>query len=363
MNALVPKPSADPTSPTGPAEPRRPRCWRCRSAPAPERRELAAVPGDRRCATRGVLRRERADLLHLNNSITRTHDWMLARHGSPASRASCTSAASTTSSRSRRAGSRPGLAAVLCISQAAHDNLVGARLRPRQPARRPQRPRSGGGRAVARPTAVPRGARDRRTAHRSSAWSATSASGRDRRCWCGRCRRCSRARARRALPARRRGDRRATRAYMARIQQSLADGARSRTSSSPATRATSADYLQLSWTSPCTRRSRRSRSAASCSRRWRCDKPVVGSRDGAVPRSSSTARPATRSRRATRTPLAARHSRSARAPGSRARLRRGRLPPARRRVPRRSQRRADDGHLRGACGRRRATQARAAASV
>ena len=71
----------------------------------------------------GVLRRERADLLHLNNSITRTHDWMLAARlaGIP-----CIVHERGINDRfpfpTRLLA--PRLAAILCISRAAHDNLV-----------------------------------------------------------------------------------------------------------------------------------------------------------------------------------------------------------------------------------------------
>ena len=71
----------------------------------------------------GVLRRERADLLHLNNSITRTHDWMLAARlaGIP-----CIVHERGINDRfpfpTRQLA--PRLAAILCISRAAHDNLL-----------------------------------------------------------------------------------------------------------------------------------------------------------------------------------------------------------------------------------------------
>jgi glycosyltransferase involved in cell wall biosynthesis len=71
----------------------------------------------------GVLRRERADLLHLNNSITRTHDWMLAARlaGIP-----CVVHERGINDRfpfpTRQLA--PGLAAILCISRAATDNLI-----------------------------------------------------------------------------------------------------------------------------------------------------------------------------------------------------------------------------------------------
>jgi glycosyltransferase involved in cell wall biosynthesis len=70
-----------------------------------------------------VLRRERADLLHLNNSITRTHDWMLAARlaGIP-----CVVHERGINDRfpfpTRRLA--PKLAAIFCISRAVHDNLV-----------------------------------------------------------------------------------------------------------------------------------------------------------------------------------------------------------------------------------------------
>ncbi len=70
-----------------------------------------------------VLRRHRADLLHLNNSITRTHDWMVAARlvGIP-----CVVHERGINDNfpfpTRQLA--PRLAAVLCISQAAHDNLV-----------------------------------------------------------------------------------------------------------------------------------------------------------------------------------------------------------------------------------------------
>lgn len=71
----------------------------------------------------GVLRRERADLLHLNNSITRTHDWMLAARFA---RIPCVVHERGINDRfpfpTRQLA--PGLAAILCISRAAHDNLV-----------------------------------------------------------------------------------------------------------------------------------------------------------------------------------------------------------------------------------------------
>jgi glycosyltransferase involved in cell wall biosynthesis len=69
------------------------------------------------------LRAQKADLLHLNNSITRTHDWMIAARlaGIP-----CVVHERGINDRfhfpTRQLA--PGLAAVLCISQAAHDNLV-----------------------------------------------------------------------------------------------------------------------------------------------------------------------------------------------------------------------------------------------
>lgn len=70
-----------------------------------------------------VLRRHRAGLLHLNNSITRTHDWMVAARlaGIP-----CVVHERGINDRfpfpTRQL--TPKLAAVLCISQAAYDNLV-----------------------------------------------------------------------------------------------------------------------------------------------------------------------------------------------------------------------------------------------
>lgn len=70
-----------------------------------------------------VLRRERADLLHLNNSITRTHDWMLAARiaGIP-----CVVHERGINDRfpfpTRQL--TPRLDAVLCISQAVYDNLL-----------------------------------------------------------------------------------------------------------------------------------------------------------------------------------------------------------------------------------------------
>jgi glycosyltransferase involved in cell wall biosynthesis len=69
-----------------------------------------------------LLRRERADLLHLNNSITRTHDWMLAAR---LARVPCVVHERGINDRfpfPTRALT-PGLGAVFCISQAAYDNL------------------------------------------------------------------------------------------------------------------------------------------------------------------------------------------------------------------------------------------------
>jgi glycosyltransferase involved in cell wall biosynthesis len=71
---------------------------------------------------RRVLREQRADLLHLNNSITRMHDWMLAARlaGIP-----CVVHERGINDRfpfpTRQL--TPGLAAVFCISQAVYDNL------------------------------------------------------------------------------------------------------------------------------------------------------------------------------------------------------------------------------------------------
>jgi glycosyltransferase involved in cell wall biosynthesis len=71
-----------------------------------------------------LLRRERADLLHLNNSITRALDWMLAAR---LARVPCVVHERGINDRfpfPTRALT-PRLAAVLCISQAAYDNLRG----------------------------------------------------------------------------------------------------------------------------------------------------------------------------------------------------------------------------------------------
>jgi glycosyltransferase involved in cell wall biosynthesis len=71
-----------------------------------------------------LLRREGADLLHLNNSITRAHDWMLAAR---LARVPCVVHERGINDRfpfPTRALA-PRLDAVLCISQAAYDNLRG----------------------------------------------------------------------------------------------------------------------------------------------------------------------------------------------------------------------------------------------
>ena len=69
------------------------------------------------------LRAQGADLLHLNNSITRTHDWMI---GARLAGIPCVVHERGINDvfHFPTRPLTPGLAAVLCISQAAHDNLL-----------------------------------------------------------------------------------------------------------------------------------------------------------------------------------------------------------------------------------------------